>query len=123
MRSNDKAAKLSIINDAFYKMEEASFEQQFGSLLEEPPFQFSGLNHTAPFQTSVNNFLSRQLYEIRATSSTAPSDLSKSWKRRLREFAARSTRSLANEGAGGLEALRCCVYFGCKFRWLATDRS
>jgi hypothetical protein len=67
-------------------MEEASFEQQFGSLLEEPPFQFSGLNHTAPFQTSVNNFLSRQLYEIRATSSTAPSDLSKSWKRRLREF-------------------------------------
>jgi hypothetical protein len=67
-------------------MEEASFENQFGSLLEEPPFQFSGLNHNTPFQTSVNNFLSRQLYEIRSTSSTAPTDLSKSWKRRLRQF-------------------------------------
>ena len=70
-------------------MEEASFENQFGSLLEEsvqPPFQFSGINHTTPFQTSVNNFLSRQLYEIRNSSSTAPTDLSKSWKRRLRQF-------------------------------------
>lgn len=73
-------------------MEEASFENQFpesGSLLDvqvEPPFQFSGLSHNAPFQTSVNNFLSRQLYEIRSASSTAPTDLSKSWKRRLRQF-------------------------------------
>jgi hypothetical protein len=72
-------------------MEELSFEHQFpenGSLLEvdQPLFQFSGINHTAPFQTSVNNFISRQLFEIRTDYSTAPTDLSKSWKRRLREF-------------------------------------
>lgn len=87
--SSDSPRLTSQIVPANFQFENANFQDAYDVQPSDALFDLGGVNHAAPFQLTVSNIVTRHAHEIYSNTNNrvvSMIDISKHWKRRLREF-------------------------------------